>query len=263
MTQKKSRPPEPSDVLSLAKALSKHQVQYVIIGGAAMAFHGFPRMTKDIDLLIPVDPENNRRLLKALASIPGSKTAVAGLRPEFMDEGYSTSFEGEISIDLLYVAAERKYEELSAHIRTVQLDGAEVATLDIDGMLISKETTREEDIPDRLKLQRLRTALQDRERQRRIEALPTLRVHRDAAVRLFADVVAAHAASGMPVDWEAVEKETIAAAAAGGISLDEATHSLCAHSPGTVFPSKQIALREAAQSAFAQAISTPQRPRQR
>ena len=43
------RQPNETDILTLAKALSDYQVEYVIIGGAAMALHGFPRMTRDID----------------------------------------------------------------------------------------------------------------------------------------------------------------------------------------------------------------------
>jgi hypothetical protein len=54
------RQPNQSDLLGLAQALAAFDVEYVVIGGAAMALHGFARMTKDIDLLLPVDPANNR-----------------------------------------------------------------------------------------------------------------------------------------------------------------------------------------------------------
>ena len=64
------RQPNQSDLLRLAQALATFDVEYVLIGGVAMALHGFVRMTKDIDLLLPVDPANNSRLLRALASMP-------------------------------------------------------------------------------------------------------------------------------------------------------------------------------------------------
>lgn len=32
--------------------LNEHKVQYIIVGGYALAFHGYPRFTKDIDLWI-------------------------------------------------------------------------------------------------------------------------------------------------------------------------------------------------------------------
>lgn len=157
-----ARQPTQSDLLRLAQALSAFDVEYVVIGGAAMALHGFARMTKDIDLLLPVDPSNNRRLLHALESMPENIEALAQLRPEWMDKGHSTALEGEIYIDLLYVAASRSFEELRQHVQTVVLNGIPVVTLDVDGMLQTKRTTRESDIPDRLKLERLKNAMRER-----------------------------------------------------------------------------------------------------
>ena len=159
-----SRQPNQSDLLSLAQALADFDVEYVLIGGAAMALHGFARMTKDIDLLLPVDPANNIRLLRALESMPQNTAALKELRLEWMDKGHSTALEGEIYIDLLYVAASRSFEELRKHIQTVMLNGVPVVTLDVDGMLQTKRTSRETDIPDRLKLERLKNAMRERVR---------------------------------------------------------------------------------------------------
>ena len=163
-----SRQPNQSDLLTLAQALAAFDVEYVVIGGAAMALHGFARMTKDIDLLLPIDPLNNSRLLRALESMPQNTEALAQLRPEWMDKGHSTALEGEIYIDLLYVAASRSFAELRHHVQTVVLNGIPVVTLDVDGMLETKRTTRESDIPDRLKLERLRNAM-----RQRAQILPT------------------------------------------------------------------------------------------
>ncbi len=65
-------------------------------------------------------------------------------------------------MDLLYVAASQSFESLKAHVQTVLFNGVPVVTLDVDGMLLTKRTTRESDIPDRLKLERLRNALRAR-----------------------------------------------------------------------------------------------------
>lgn len=153
------RQPAPDDLSALAGALAAHGVEYALIGGVAMAVHGFSRATKDIDLLLPVDADNNARLLQALASIPGNAEALAALRPEWMNKGHSTALEGQIFVDLLYVAAGQSFENLKAHVQTVKFNGVSVVTLDVDGMLLTKKTTRESDVPDRLKLERLRNAL--------------------------------------------------------------------------------------------------------
>ena len=154
-----TRQPTKSDLVQLAKALAVFGVEYALIGGTAMAVHGFSRATKDIDLLLPVSTDNNARLLQALASIPGSAEALGMLRLEWMDKGHSTALEGEIDVDLLYVAADQTFESLKAHVQTVIFEGLPVVTLDVDGMLLTKQTSREADIPDRLKLERLRNAL--------------------------------------------------------------------------------------------------------
>jgi len=43
-----------------------HKVEYMIVGGYALAFHGAPRLTGDLDILVKPDPENARRTLEAL-----------------------------------------------------------------------------------------------------------------------------------------------------------------------------------------------------
>jgi Nucleotidyl transferase AbiEii toxin, Type IV TA system len=154
-----SRQPTAPDLIALVQLLEKFDVQYVVIGGAAMALHGLPRMTKDIDLLLPVNAENNERLLQALQALPENQAGIDGLRLEWMNKGHSTALEGDITIDLLYVAASQSFETLSGHIKTVKFAGTAVVTLDIDGMILSKTTTRASDLEDRLKLGRLKNAL--------------------------------------------------------------------------------------------------------
>jgi len=46
--------------------LNSNRVEYVIVGGIAVGHHGWPRYTKDIDILIRADTGNVQRLLKAL-----------------------------------------------------------------------------------------------------------------------------------------------------------------------------------------------------
>ncbi|MDF2464480.1 MAG: hypothetical protein K0Q43_2715 [Ramlibacter sp.] len=246
MAEAPRRYPTENDIVSLASALRRHGVQYVLIGGAAMAIHGFPRMTKDLDLFLPVDPENNRRLLDALKDIPNSSRAWKALRPEFMDQGYSTSFEGEIAIDLLYVAASRKFDDLRHHIKHIDFNGVQISTLDIDGMLESKQTNREEDIPDRLKLQRLRTALFEQERDRRLGALPDLARDAAPAVRLFGEMAAAALATGDPINWKQLDATVLAAGSRLGLPPDDLVEAVCSHSPGSVYPGRQAELRHAA-----------------
>ena len=47
--------------------LNEHEVKFIIVGGYALAFHGAPRFTGDIDVYVKPDQENAERILNALA----------------------------------------------------------------------------------------------------------------------------------------------------------------------------------------------------
>ena len=52
--------------LEFSKCLGAHDVRYLLIGGYAVGFHGWPRNTKDIDFWIAGDEENQARVIEAL-----------------------------------------------------------------------------------------------------------------------------------------------------------------------------------------------------
>jgi hypothetical protein len=56
----------PKDFKELLGLFNAHKVEYLIVGGYALAFYGAPRFTGDIDLLVKADSENAKRILGAL-----------------------------------------------------------------------------------------------------------------------------------------------------------------------------------------------------
>lgn len=54
------------DFKELLELLNTHEVEYIIVGGYALAFHGAPRYTGDIDILINPTVSNSQRILAAL-----------------------------------------------------------------------------------------------------------------------------------------------------------------------------------------------------
>ena len=54
------------DFEELLRLLEEHRVEYMVVGGYAVAFHGYPRFTKDIDVFFQSDDENVRLLRQAL-----------------------------------------------------------------------------------------------------------------------------------------------------------------------------------------------------
>jgi hypothetical protein len=55
------------DFRELLELFNGQNVECLIVGGFALAFHGAPRYTGDLDILVRPEPANARRILKALA----------------------------------------------------------------------------------------------------------------------------------------------------------------------------------------------------
>lgn len=55
-----------SDFRELLELFNSHKVEYIIVGAHALAFHGAPRYTGDIDILVKSDDENASRIMLAL-----------------------------------------------------------------------------------------------------------------------------------------------------------------------------------------------------
>ena len=56
------------DFEELLRLLEEHEVDYMIVGGYAVAYHGHPRFTKDIDVFFHGTEENAIRLRRALTA---------------------------------------------------------------------------------------------------------------------------------------------------------------------------------------------------
>ena len=69
-----------SDTLDFLLCLNKHRVKYLIVGGEAVIYYGYPRLTGDIDFFFEQSAQNCNRLFDALMEfweqdIPGIATA--------------------------------------------------------------------------------------------------------------------------------------------------------------------------------------------
>ena len=56
----------PEDFKEFLKLLNAHRVKYLLIGGYAVAYHGYPRATAGMDVWIDVEPVNAERIVAAL-----------------------------------------------------------------------------------------------------------------------------------------------------------------------------------------------------
>lgn len=80
-------------------SFQKHNVRYLVFGGIAVALHGVPRATFDLDILIDPQQENAERLLAALQEI-GFGTAGAVTAAELVATQI-TRLKDRIPIDIM------------------------------------------------------------------------------------------------------------------------------------------------------------------
>lgn len=74
-----------SDFKKLLELFNSHRVEYLITGGYALAYHGAPRYTGDIDLYVKPDSENAKHIIAELEEIGLGSLELK--EEDFMEEG--------------------------------------------------------------------------------------------------------------------------------------------------------------------------------
>jgi predicted nucleotidyltransferase len=145
------------DLKSLIRSLNAEGADYLLIGGYALFAHGYHRATTDIDLLVPASREAGTKLQAALMVLPDQ--AARDLDPAWFEEGENIRVADAFVVDVMLKACGESYESLLPYAETVLLDGIPVRTLNLAGLLRTKQTTREKDAGDRIVLERALEAL--------------------------------------------------------------------------------------------------------
>ncbi len=60
------RPRLPNDFKDFLRLLNSKKVKYLLIGGYAVGYHGYPRATVDLDIWIAIDPENAQKVVNVI-----------------------------------------------------------------------------------------------------------------------------------------------------------------------------------------------------
>jgi hypothetical protein len=76
---------------SLVTALDREGVRYIVVGGLAVAAHGYVRATRDLDLVVQLVPDNIQHAFAALESV-GYKPLVPITVEQFADAGLRASW---------------------------------------------------------------------------------------------------------------------------------------------------------------------------
>jgi predicted nucleotidyltransferase len=155
------------DIRGILEALAREGVDFLIIGGVAVGFHGYVRATKDVDI-VPAPESGN---LQKLACVLGALDAQIEGAEEFKGEELPDPLDPEAlalggnwvlrtrlgRFDIMqWIGENALWEKLSPAAIETEIDGLTVKVVSYDGLVALKEHAgRPEDLLD---LQRLREA---------------------------------------------------------------------------------------------------------
>jgi hypothetical protein len=75
-------PPQQLDADEILRTLLAHDVEFVVIGGLAVGAHGYPRATKDVDVVPAPQRENRRRMYAALSELGAEPLEIGDFRAD-------------------------------------------------------------------------------------------------------------------------------------------------------------------------------------
>lgn len=138
-------PPDFKEFLSL---LNSHGVEYLLIGGYAVGYHGYPRATGDLDIWVARAPGNADRIVAALRAFGFD---VPQLSPSLFlqDKGMVRMGAPPIRIEILTVISGVRFDECYAERLVDIIDGVEVPLISLDRLKANKRASgRLKDLSD-------------------------------------------------------------------------------------------------------------------
>jgi hypothetical protein len=136
------------DFKEFFQLLNANDVRYLIIGGYAVAFHGYPRYTKDINIWIWVNPDNAERLVKTLKDFGFESLGLEA--KDFLETDTIVQLgHAPNRIDLIMGAPGVDFEESFAAREEEEIEGVKLNFINLENLKKSKQASgRLQDLAD-------------------------------------------------------------------------------------------------------------------
>lgn len=138
----------PQDFKEFLSLLRSNGVEYLLIGGYAVGYHGYPRATGDMDIWIALHPDNARRMVDTLREF-GFDTPQ--LSPDLFLQDRSMVRMGNIPIriEITTTVSGVAFDECYAERVEDTIDGVEVSIINLHHLKANKRASgRHKDLTD-------------------------------------------------------------------------------------------------------------------
>ncbi|MDA1014700.1 MAG: hypothetical protein O3A00_09645 [Planctomycetota bacterium] len=138
-------PPDFSDFLKL---LNSHNVEYLLIGGWAVGFHGYARATQDIDVWVRRSPENAARIAAAIGEFGFGQTQLSA--EMFLAENKIVRMGvPPVRIEVLTTIDGVDFEQCHGNRAMADIDGFQVPIIGLEDLKTNKLASgRHKDLAD-------------------------------------------------------------------------------------------------------------------
>jgi len=144
------------DFRDLLAEFARFGVRYALLGGYAVSFHGKPRLTKDLDLLISGLGDNLERVASALAAFGAPANVVESARTMATSEIVHFGVP-PVRVDLLRAADGIATEDAIGRALLAVVGELEIPVLALDDLINNKRAAgRPQDLADAALLERVR-----------------------------------------------------------------------------------------------------------
>jgi hypothetical protein len=136
------------DLRELLNCFLTHDARFMVIGGHAVSYHGYPRFTKHLDIWIERCPENAEKIVSALKAFG---LDFEGLSKEmFTDESRMTQMGREPNrVDILHTIKGVQFAECYDRSARAIIDGTPIPIISKEDLLSNKLATgRPQDLAD-------------------------------------------------------------------------------------------------------------------
>lgn len=144
------------DFSDLLIELSDANAEFVIVGGYAVAFHGHPRATKELNVVMRSSNENSKRIYRALARYGAPLDTFEVSEADFADFGGVLQIGlPPRRIDILNRISGITFDEAVSESHILEIEGREIRVIGIKALLANKRASaREQDMADISALER-------------------------------------------------------------------------------------------------------------
>lgn len=131
----------PNPFKEFIELLEKNEVKYLVVGGYAVAAHGYPRYTGDLDIFVAIGPDQAKRIITTYREFGFTDLGVE--ETDFLQDDMIVEIGREpLKIQVMTGISGVKFEECYPSRKIIEFSGKEIPFISFDHLILNKSATK-------------------------------------------------------------------------------------------------------------------------